>query len=99
MKFFSFRGHVLQCAPRRLHSLSQGNSVVQQSPYFEQRHSAYEITKSTNIQDLHQCYDCPQFGHRLGESVPMSIATSVVGRNRDASHDGKLMLTQSSGKL
>ncbi|KAK8450843.1 hypothetical protein SEVIR_6G110250v4 [Setaria viridis] len=91
------RRHVLQCAPRRLHSLSQGNSVVQQNPYFEQRHSACEIPESSNIQDLHQCYDYQQFGQQLGEPVPMSIGTNVVGRNHDGSQDGMLMLTQSSG--
>ncbi|CAL5007142.1 unnamed protein product [Urochloa decumbens] len=82
---------VLQCAPRRLYSSSQGNATVQQNPYFEQRHSAYEVPESCNVQGVYR----QQIGQQFVEPVPMSIGTNVAGRNHEGSLDGKLMLTQS----
>jgi len=83
----------------RLYPLSQENATVQQNPYFERWYPEYEIPESSNIQDLHDRYDCQQFGQQFSELVPISIGTNVVGRNLDGSRDDMLMLTPSLGKL
>ena len=114
MILFSFRSHVLRCAPgilnkhitkllssnNRLYSLSQENTIARCNPYFEQWHSESQASDNSNTQELYHPYGYERFGEpKFGEQVPMPVGTNVVGRNHNRFQDVMSTLNSSSGEL
>ena len=109
MILFSFRSHVLRCAPgilnkhitkllssnNRLYSLSQENTIAQRNPYFEQWHSESQASDNSNTQDLYHHYAYKRFGGQ----VPMPVGTNIVRRNRNRFQNVMSILNSSSGEL
>jgi len=106
MILFSFRSHVLRCAPgilnKHITKLLSSNtiSIARCNPYFEQWHSESQASDNSNTQELYHPYGYERFGGpKFGEQVPMPVGTNVVGRNHNRFQDVMSTLNSSSGEL